>query len=382
MYESFYGMKEKVFNLSPDPEYFYLSRGHENAFTHLEYAISENKAFAVVTGEIGAGKTTLINYLLYKIQLDIQIGLINNTNIPASQFLRTVCSEFELDIDKKTKVQLMDVFQNFLLEQYASNNRVLLIIDEAQNLAPKIIEEIRMVSNLEAEKSHLIQIILVGQPELKIKLQRMDLIQFAQRVSVHCHLNGLDKEEVAEYIRYRLKVGEAKNLELFDSEAIDMIYEYSRGIPRLINILCDTALVYGYADGMQTINEHIIKNVINEREQSGIFNEAESGGLFLGSTNNRNKNKGDTSYTDLKSIENRIGLLESSFDNLKENIKNLSNYQERRDKIIYELYKMLENSMRSRMHLLSLIGRLKNIDLDEENLDYKEEQQNISIVKD
>ena len=200
MYESFYGLKEKAFNLNPDPEYFYLSREHEDAYRHLEYAISESKGFAVITGEVGAGKTTLINYLLYKLELDINIGLITNTNIPASQFLKAICREFEINVDVREKVDIMEIFQDFLLERYAQNERVLLIIDEAQNISLEAMEEIRMLSNLEAEKSHLIQIILLGQPELKYKLQRNDLKQFAQRVSTHYHINGLSKDEAIGWV--------------------------------------------------------------------------------------------------------------------------------------------------------------------------------------
>ena len=247
MYESFYGLKEKAFNLNPDPEYFYLSREHEDAYRHLESVISESKGFDGITGEVGSGKTTLINYLLSNLELDINIGLITNTNITASQFHIAICREFEIDVDVRENVDIMELFQDFLLERYAQNERVLLIIDEAQNISLEAMEEIRMLSNLEAEKSHLIQIILIGQPELKSKLQRHDLKQFAQRVSTHYHINGLNKDEVHNYIRYRLELGEADNLDIFQDDANELIYQHYLGIPRIINFLCVTALVYVYA---------------------------------------------------------------------------------------------------------------------------------------
>jgi general secretion pathway protein A len=242
-----------------------MSREHENAYTHLEYAISENKGFVVVTGEIGSGKTTLINYFLQKIQQDFQIGLINNTYIPSEQLLKVICQEFELTVNGLDTAAIRGIFHQFLIEQFAINKRVILFIDEAQNLSVTCLEEIRMLSNLEAEKHHLMQIILVGQPELKQKLQRRNLEQFSQRISVYCHLMGLHNGEVAGYIRHRLKSGGAKDTEIFQEDAIQRITEYSRGIPRLINILCDTALVYGFADSKSAIDRKIIEDVIEAR---------------------------------------------------------------------------------------------------------------------
>ena len=380
MYEAFYGLKEKAFNLNPDPEYFYMSREHENAYVHLEYAIRESKGFAVITGEVGSGKTTLINYLLYKLKLDINIGLITNTNIPAPQFLKAICREFEIDVDVREKVDIMEIFQDFLLERYAQNERVLLIIDEAQNISPEAMEEIRMLSNLEAEKSHLIQIILIGQPELKYKLQRNDLKQFAQRVSTHYHINGLNKDEVNNYIRYRLKVGEAKNLNIFNEDAIELIYQNSLGIPRIINVICDTALVYGFADGIKIIDRQIIENVIKERDESGIFS-----GLDIDSPktskNGSPEEKGfDISNTQLQFIGKRIDILDAKIEGLQQEIRNLKNLKNERDTIIIELFKMLENGIKSRFKLLSVIGQ-KNDGKNPKQQKNKKDSQGISIVK-
>ena len=183
MYESFYGLKEKPFNLLPDPEYVFMSRGHENVYTHLEYAITENKGFVVVTGEIGSGKTTLINYLLGKIPQTVHAGIVNNPDVAPSQFIKMICREFEVDVTGMDKAGMLESFSRFLLEAFAGRRRVVLIVDEAQNLPTKTLEEIRLLSNLESEKHHLIQIILVGQPELKAKLQQRGVEQFAQRVS-------------------------------------------------------------------------------------------------------------------------------------------------------------------------------------------------------
>jgi len=380
MYESFYGLKEKAFNLNPDPEYFYMSREHEDAYRHLEYAISESKGFAVITGEVGSGKTTLINYLLYKLELDINIGLITNTNIPASQFLKAICREFEIDVDVREKVDIMEIFQDFLLERYAQNERVLLIIDEAQNISLEAMEEIRMLSNLEAEKSHLIQIILIGQPELKSKLQRHDLKQFAQRVSTHYHINGLNKDEVTNYIRYRLEVGEADNLDIFQDDAIELIYHHSLGIPRIINVICDTALVYGYADEIKIIDKSLIETVIKEREESGIFNK-----LDLNFSDPTEENIGEekaliSSDISLQFMGKRIDILDEKIEGLQEEIRNLKNKKNERDTIIIELFKMLENGMKSRFKLLSVISQIKD-GQNPKQLKNKKDSQGISIVK-
>jgi general secretion pathway protein A len=380
MYEAFYGLKEKACNLNPDPEYFYMSREHEDAYRHLEYAISESKGFAVITGEVGAGKTTLINYLLYKLELDINIGLITNTNIPASQFLKAICREFEIAVDVKEKVDIMDIFQDFLLERYAQNERVLLIIDEAQNISLEAMEEIRMLSNLEAEKSHLIQIILVGQPELKYKLQRNDLKQFAQRVSTHYHINGLNRTEVNNYIRYRLKIGEAKNLDLFKKDAIDLIYQHSQGIPRIINVICDTALVYGYADEIKIIDKNLIETVIQEREESGIFSQSDLNFNDSSAKTHFEEKTPVSSDNPLQFMGKRIDILDLKIAGLQEEIRNLKNLKNERDTIIIELFKMLENGMKNRSKLLSVISQIKdgkNPKLQKN----KKDSQGISIVK-
>ena len=273
MYESFYGFKEKPFDLHPDPDYLYMSRVHENTYVHLEYAILQNKGFVVVTGEIGSGKTTLLNYLLNQISGNLQVGLVNNTNILPSEFLKMVCKEFELDPRTSDKAELIDIFSGFLIEQFAAGERVVLIIDEAQNLTNDTMEEIRMLSNIETEKHHLIQIILVGQPELRFKLQQSNLKQFAQRVTVHCHLKGLEKDEVKEYVEHRLEVGGSERIDIFDPETIEKISDYSLGIPRLIDILCDSALVYKIADGLETISTAILDNVYEELKALGTFTD-------------------------------------------------------------------------------------------------------------
>lgn len=273
MYESFYGLKEKPFELHPDPDFLYMSSGHDNAYTHLKYAIDEHKGFVVVTGEVGSGKTTLVNFLLRKIDQTIHVGIINNTAVAPDQFLKMICHEFEVPITGLDKAEILNAFNDYLLLQFSRNNRVVLIIDEAQGLPAQTIEEVRMLSNLEGEKHHLIQIILSGQPELRQLLQQPQMRQFAQRVAVHCNLAGLSMEEVEEYIKHRLKIAGAVNADIFSADAIRSVWLYSAGVPRIINQLCDMALVFGFGEENQTIGPGIIEEVALTRQDSGYINE-------------------------------------------------------------------------------------------------------------
>lgn len=358
MYESFYGLKEKPFNLLPDPEYVYMSLGHENAYTHLEYAIRENKGFVVITGEIGSGKTTLINLLLQKIPQEIKTGVINNPGVSPKQFLKAMCREFELEAGKLNKAELIDLFNAFLLKQFADRRQVLLIIDEAQNLPNKTIEEIRMLSNLETEKHHLIQIMLVGQPELKYKLQGQGLAQFVQRVTVHCHLDGLQKVEAKQYIQHRLKIGGAQNLNIFNEEAIEAVYRYSRGVPRIINTLCDTALVYGFADDLHTIDQKVIDDVVETREIGGISHGSEGNGEPLSPAIPVKDVAWPKMNRRVQSLEKRIRLLESATAKIDEKFDLLVKSSEKRDQLTLELMKMLHHNIENRNRLTMKYARL------------------------
>jgi len=361
MYETFYNLKEKPFNILPDPDYLYMSKEHENAYTHLEYAILENKGFVVVTGEIGSGKTTLINFLINKIQQNVQIGLINQTYVTPTQFIKMVCQDFELDIDGLDKAEMVDQLHDFLLQQFANNKRVILIIDEAQNLSPKTVEELRMLSNLEAEKHHLIQMILVGQPELKFKLQRKDLIQFAQRVTVNCHINALGKDEVRNYIQYRLEIGGSEDLEIFTQDAINKVYEYSRGIPRLINVLCDASLVYGYADKQKHISIDIVKSVVKERKAGGVFADVrESDGSELAVPNVENV-PNRAIEQQVQQLSRYIRLMENRVDSIDQRISNIEKGRGGGDAIVLELLKMLKESLDRRYDALMSIKKVTKI---------------------
>ena len=353
MYEAFYGFKEKPFDLHPDPDYLYMSRVHENTYVHLEYAIIENKGFVVVTGEIGSGKTTLINYLLNKIGEDIQVGLVNNTNILPAEFLKMVCHEFELNPKTNDKAELIDIFSGFLIDQFAAGERVVLIVDEAQNLTNDTMEEIRMLSNIETDKHHLIQIILVGQPELRFKLQQSNLKQFVQRVTVHCHLKGLENDEVKEYINHRLDVGGSDRSDIFDKSTVDRIAVYSRGIPRLINVLCDSALVYGFADELDTISTRILDNVYEELKTLGTFTEYDAKPSANPASPAAVTDAPAVSDKSFQILEGKVQLMDEKISDLKEKLDVLTHMRSERDDIVIELFRMLKDSLDTRMQILT-----------------------------
>ena len=220
----------------------------------------------VITGEIGAGKTTVCRTLLNKLDLNTKVATITNTHLTSRELVTEMLEEFEVDYKPGTKQKLLSQLNQFLINQLRNDINMVLIIDEAQNLAPTVLEEVRMLSNLETEKEKLIQIILMGQPQLKAKLENPKLEQFKQRIMVHYHLTSLNQEETEKYILYRLSLVNPNSQQLFTPEAIAAIYKHSRGIPRLINILADSALLSGYVYETKQITEQIINEVIKERD--------------------------------------------------------------------------------------------------------------------
>ena len=270
MYDSFYGFRERPFSLLPDPSFLYLGNKHRTALTMLQYGLMSNAGFTVVTGEIGSGKTTLIRQILNELGRDMTVGLITNTHQSFGELLQWVLMAFGLEYRGKEKVERYESFINFVIDQYAKGRRTVLIIDEAQNLSLETLEELRMLSNVNSDKNQVLQLILVGQPELRAMLQLPQLKQFAQRVSVSHHLDALNSEETYQYVRHRVSVA-GGDPELFDEKACALLWYHSRGVPRVINTLCDMALVYGYAAEQKTIDADLIKEVIRDRKKGGLF---------------------------------------------------------------------------------------------------------------
>lgn len=271
MYESYYHLNDKPFALMPDPAFLFLSRKHRIAKTLLTYGMLNQAGFVVISGGIGTGKTTLIHQLLGLMnRKNLNIGLISNAHPSFGELMQWVLMAFGLDYASKGKTALFQTFMDFVTSEYQKGKRTVLIIDEAQNLAPETLEELRMLINVNVGKDQLLQIVLVGQEQLLEKLARPELEQFAQRISVSYRLEALDREETRLYIRHRLAMAGCQNAELFTDAACDAVYDHSRGIPRLINVLCDTALVYGFADEQSTINAPLIHDVAKDRELGGL----------------------------------------------------------------------------------------------------------------
>jgi general secretion pathway protein A len=269
MYESFYGLKEKPFSMLPDPGFLFLSKKHQMALTLLEYGLLNDAGFCVVSGETGSGKTTLLRKLLENIEDNFTVGMITNTHKGFGELLDWVLSAFDIHEQGMSSVEMHQRFMDFVVEQYAVNKTTLLIIDEAQNMTTEKLEELRMLSNVNSEKDQVLQVILAGQPELKSTLRSPELRQFAQRIAVDHHLGSLNEEETVGYINHRLSVAGAER-EIFTEEACDRIYEYSGGTPRLINLLCDTVMVYGFADQGEVIDEGLVDEMVQERMQDSI----------------------------------------------------------------------------------------------------------------
>ena len=274
-----------------------------------------------------------------------------------------ICQEFELDPRTNDKAELIDILSGFLIDRFAGGERVVLIIDEAQNLTNDTMEEIRMLSNIETEKHHLIQIILVGQPELRFKLQQGNLKQFVQRVTVQCHLKGLRKDEVKQYIKHRLEIGGGNRFDIFSNATIDRIAVYSRGIPRLINVLCDSTLVYGFADELNTISTSILDNVYEELKALGTFTGYDSKPSVTpaspipaaGSTPGP-----QIAHKHIALLEEKIERLEDKIGDLNQRLDFYSQKRTKRDDIVIELFQMLKDNLDKRWQLIDTLDDRKD----------------------
>jgi general secretion pathway protein A len=264
MYTDFYGLSEKPFCLTPDPRYLFLSASHREALAHVLYGIEQGEGFISVTGEVGTGKTTLCWTLLERLGPDTEVAFVFNPLLSGEELLRAISVEFGLPAAGLTRAQLNDQLNRFLLEQRRGRRRVLLIIDEAQNLPPQTLEELRLLSNLETSTSKLIQILLFGQPELDAKLDSKELRQLRQRIGVRWSLEPLDAGETREYVRHRLRVASGGNCESFGDGALREVHRRSGGIPRVVNLICDRALLAGYAAGMSRVGSDVVAKAARE----------------------------------------------------------------------------------------------------------------------
>lgn len=324
MYEEFYNLKECPFNLVPDPDFLYLSPQHKLARAYLEYGIKQRVGFVVLTGEVGTGKTTLIKSLLKSRETSQRLGVLYQTAMGAEDLLEVLLREFEVRGHYASRTTRLAAFNQFLLNAYGQGEYVVLLVDEAQNLSPEALEEIRLLSNLQTEKEPLLQVILVGQPGLRDRLRLPGLRQLAQRVAVHFHLNPLNETETKEYVRFRL--ARAGGSGIFSDSALDRLYEYTKGVPRRLNAWCNLALVAGFAEGRHEIDGEFIDTVI-----------AAQGGSLEGPEGTENSFSEEL----LPSMGTRDGAILTSDNGLHSAVEDLSIRLSRLEGMVLELTSQL-----------------------------------------
>jgi type II secretory pathway predicted ATPase ExeA len=271
VYESFYGLKAKPFSIVPQAEFLFPSRRHSAALHLLEYGLISHAMLTLITGDIGTGKTTLIRCLLRKVGQDVTLGLVSFTHSAYGDFLRWILTAFGIETKRKSQAEMYEAFTKFLVEQYSLGKRVVLVVDETQNLSPAGLEQLRLLSNVNVEGHELLQIIMAGQTNLREKLLQPGLEQLVQRIAFSYHLEPLDRRETEQYIRYRLSTaGCGDSATIFTADAYDIVFEKSGGVPRVVNTICDSSMVYGYAQQQTVIDGTIVAEVIEDRERTGI----------------------------------------------------------------------------------------------------------------
>jgi len=265
MYQRFFGLRESPFNVNPDPRYLFLTRQIQEALAGLTYGIQNRKGFILLTGEVGTGKTTLLNHLLDWLRGQrMSTAFIFNARLETNELFDFMMAEFEIPCPSRDKSQVLLRLNHWLLERYRAGEIAVLIVDEAQDLSSEVLEEIRLLTNLETSTEKLLQIVLSGQPELDEKLKMAELRQLRQRITLRCHTSPLSLEETFGYIAERLRIAGANGEPIFSKEAIQTVHTYSRGIPRLVNLLCEHSLINAYVDSLRPVAAHVVEEVARE----------------------------------------------------------------------------------------------------------------------
>lgn len=327
MYEQYFSLKCKPFELIPNPDFLFMSSTHKKAITYLDYGIKERIGFILLTGEIGSGKTTIIRNLIKNLNGSVRLSRVNNTKVSSEQLLSMINEDFGLDIEGKGKTKLLSELNEFLIEEYANKHQPILLIDEAQNLSPELLEEIRLLSNLETDRAKLLQIILIGQPELKKTLMLPELRQLRQRININYHISPLSIDETARYIKHRLTVAGNPDVIGLGEDTIQKIYQFSAGIPRLINILCDFSLLTAYTEGADKVNSNIVYEVVDDLKARDFWNGSEQE-----VKDNAVRNEGNREFCDsagslalrLIQLEDRLQQNELDYRSVFETVMKLS----------------------------------------------------------
>jgi len=350
MYTSFFNLNEKPFELLPNPKFLFLSKGHKKALSYLEYGIQERAGFTLLTGEVGSGKTTLLRNIIKNLGSKTILSMVFNTRVESNQLLALINEDFGLEVDGKDKVVLLRDLNDFLVKENSSGRRPIVIIDEAQNLPPESLEEIRLLSNLEFDNFKLLQIILVGQPELKEVLSQPGLRQLRQRISISCHLGPLSREETEAYIFHRLEIAGNREAVTFADKAFDLIYQFSSGGPRLINVICDFLLLAAFVDEEKHIVEDMVLEAIDELSIVPLQNDATAVGKGL--PGGSEKNPDGSLEARLSEIENQLLTLMER-DEEKEKIVSQTRILEYLISQHQKQYNLLEDSLKKMNFLLN-----------------------------
>jgi len=311
MYTVFFNLTEKPFELLPNPKFLFLSKGHKKALSYLQYGIQERAGFTLLTGEVGSGKTTLLRNIIKDLGSKTTMAMVFNTQVETVQLLALINEDFDLDVEGKDKVALLRDLNDFLVEENSNGRRPIVVIDEAQNLSPEALEEIRLLSNLEFDSFKLLQIILVGQPELRQIIAQPSLRQLRQRISISCHLGPLSREETKDYIYHRLEIAGNREALILSSNVINLIYEFSSGGPRLINVICDFLMLTSFVEEEREISEDLVYEAV---EELSIVSSQPKETLTETLTVKDGALPQETSR--IKSIEKRLTEIESHFSAL------------------------------------------------------------------
>jgi putative secretion ATPase (PEP-CTERM system associated) len=357
MYETFFKLRIKPFELLPNPAFLLMSKSHKRALTYLDYGMRERAGFILVTGEVGSGKTTIVRELVKRNYENVIFSKIFNTHANFEQLMAMINDDFGLPVQGKDKIALMRDLNEFLIEQYALGNKPTLIIDEAQNLNAEILEEIRMLSNLETDRAKLLQIILVGQPELRNTLALPSLLQLRQRIGIFCHIQPLTRQEIEDYIYYRLEVAGNRKAVTFSAGSLDLVFRYSRGIPRLINIICDFLMLAAYAEELTELSEEMVTDVIGDLDfENQFWRSSEPISEVL---DDARQPRSDSSHLQLSFLNEATGLLLSIAERLENVEKGLAENRQNLLSEIGRFMKVQQGNQTMLMEVGNMINSLK-----------------------